>query len=277
MADVAALLAIALVGAAYEIGRARWRAVAGRPMVSVGATTRFYAGLVVVGVAVASPLDIAADKSLPAHMAQHVLLLTLAAPLLASGLPMPTLLFALPGRARSRAIVHCRRFVRAHDRRYAAWVSGALILQAAVMWGWHVPVAYDAAVRNAALHACEHLSFLLVATLSWWSVATGPRHLRGAGAIAALIGSVPGMLLGAAMVLAPNPWYPIYEAGGRAHALVEQQVAGVIMWGFGGMAVVITGAALFAAWLAGPARDSPARIAALPTSLQPTATMRRVS
>ena len=91
------------------------------------------------------------------------------------------------------------------------------------------------------MHAVEHASFLLVSTAAWWSVTSVRRSLRGAAAVAALLGSVPGMALGVAMVLAPRPWYPIYVTGSVADALANQQLAGVIMWAFGGMAAVIAG------------------------------------
>jgi cytochrome c oxidase assembly factor CtaG len=60
------------------------------------------------------------------------------------------------------------------------------------------------------------------------------------------------------MVLAPRPWYPSYVTHGTAAALADQQLAGVIMWAFGGMAAVIAGAVLFATWLA---RESPEPVA----------------
>jgi cytochrome c oxidase assembly factor CtaG len=61
------------------------------------------------------------------------------------------------------------------------------------------------------------------------------------------------------MVLGPNPWYPHYITGTRAAALVDQQLAGVIMWAFGGMATVIVGAGLFASWLSGPSQAVPTK------------------
>jgi cytochrome c oxidase assembly factor CtaG len=182
-------------------------------------------------------------------MSQHVLLLAVAGPLLALGSPLPTLVWALPP-SRRRPALSVSRHLHAHlDRHFPTWVIGLLTVQAAVMWGWHFPDAYQAAVGNAALHALEHVTFLLTATASWWAVVAGRRSRRGAAAVAALFGSVPGIVLGSAMVLAPNPWYPLYIHGSRAAALVDQQVAGVIMWAFGGMATVIAGAGLFASWL----------------------------
>ncbi len=229
-------------------------------MVNLATAALFFAGLATVAVALASSLDTAADSSLSAHMIQHVLLLSVAGPLLAFGMPLPTLLWALPAIPRRRCAALVRRLQRAHDRRFAMWLGSALLAEALIMWGWHAPVLYQAALRNSGVHAAEHASFLLVSTAAWWSVTSVRRSLRGAAAIAALLGSLPGMALGVAMVLAPRPWYPVYVTGNVADALANQQLAGVIMWAFGGMAAVIAGVALFASWLASDAPDATVRI-----------------
>jgi putative membrane protein len=225
----------------------------------------FFSGLATVAVALASPLDTAADTSLSAHMVQHVLLLTVAGPLLAFGTPLPTLLWALPTDRRRRSVAVTRLLMRHHDRHFPTWIVLALGVEAFVMLAWHIPVAYEAAVRHRALHAVEHASFLLVATAAWWSIITARRSLRGAAAVAGLFGSVPGLALGAAMVLAPHAWYPIYTRGSAAAALSSQQLAGVIMWAFGGMAAVVAGVALFAAWLASDVSAAASRIPPIAT------------
>ncbi len=258
IADPPTVVLVALAGAAYASGAHRWARQTGRPMLRPTALASFGLGLVTTAIALASPIDTRADTSLTAHMVQHVLLLSVAGPLLALGAPLPTLLWALPPKARRRALAGTRRLLHTHDRRFPVWVGASLVAEALVMWGWHLPNAYQAAVRDPALHAAEHASFLASATVAWWSVANGRRSRRGAAAIAALIGSLAGMALGSAMVLAPNPWYPIYVTAGRAAALGDQQVAGVVMWAFGGMAAIIAGAGLFASWLAGiSSHDAP--------------------
>jgi cytochrome c oxidase assembly factor CtaG len=261
VADPIALLVVVVTGVAYALGRERWNRCAARSMVGTREVALFGAGLVTIAVALASPIDSAADTSLPAHMVQHVLLLTVAAPLLAFGMPLPTLLWALPTRLRRRSVAFTRKLMRHHDRRFATWMVLTLGVGALVMLAWHVPVAYEAAIRHPGVHAVEHVSFILAATAAWWSVSTARRSVRGAAAVAGLFGSIPGMALGAAMVLAPRPWYPIYGRGSAADALSNQQLAGVIMWAFGGMAAVVAGAALFAAWLASDPPDASARIA----------------
>ncbi len=259
VASPLALLVVVAAGTAYALGRERWNRLARRTMVGIVPLSLFLAGLVVVAIALASPLDPAADTSLSAHMVQHVLLLSVAGPLLAFGMPLPTLLYALPDRARRRGVVLARRLARAHDRNFVAWVGSSLLVEAFVLWSWHIPAAYEAAIRNPPLHAVEHASFLLVSTAAWWAVVTGRRRYRGGAAIASLLGSVAGSVLGVAMVLAPNPWYPIYTRSGTAAALSSQQIAGVVMWAFGGMAAAIAGAALFASWLANASGEATVR------------------
>jgi putative membrane protein len=186
-----ALVLTVAAGTAYAFGRERWNRLARRTMVGAVTAALFFIGLLVVAVALASPLDTASDTSLTAHMVQHVLLLSVAGPLLAFGMPLPTLLYALPDRARRRAVLLVRRLARAHDRNFITWVGASLLVEAFVMWAWHIPVAYQAAIRNPPLHAVEHASFLLVATAAWWAVVTGRRRYRGGAAIASLIGSLP--------------------------------------------------------------------------------------
>lgn len=249
MTDPTALTLIAAVAYAYALGVRRRQVQAGQRVVTSGQQAAFAAGLVVTALAVASPLDTVAERSLSAHMVQHVLLLSASGPLLAFGAPVPTLLFALPERLRRPALRWSRRVNRNHDRWQPGWVAAGLVAEAAVVLGWHLPLFYDAALRHPLLHDVEHLSFVVTATLSWWTVVTGRRSRRGAAAVAALVGSMSGIILGSAMVIAPNPFYSTYVHSTVAAALDDQRMAGVIMWAFGGLLDDLTGAALFASWL----------------------------
>ena len=246
--DLVPLTVIAGFGFAYWAGLQRSHT---RPAQRIF----FASGLVVTAVAVASPLDGLVDRSLTAHMVQHVLLLCASGPLLALGAPL-TLLWALPGSVRGRALRASRRLSRHHDRWQPAWVGGGLLLEGVVMVGWHLPWLYDAALRHPVLHDAEHLTFVLIATMAWWTIVTGRRSRRGATAVAALIGSLSGILLGSALVVAPHPLYAAYPS------LSDQRMAGVVMWAFGGLLEDIVGAALFASWLHRP--DEPRDIVVPP-------------
>lgn len=256
------LLGVALVtvpGAAYLGGLHRLWATAGRGrVVRRGQALAYMAGLAAVAVAVSSPLDAAAGARLSTHMVQHVLLVGVAAPLIAAGAPLPTLLWALPSRWRRRVVPLWRKAAVSHaGPAWVRWTAAGLVLQVGALWAWHAPVLYQAALASEALHALEHASFLLTAVVFWWAVA-GARHRSAGGAavVAAFVGSLPATALGALMTLSRRPWYPVY-AGDQAAALEDQQVAGVVMWGVGGIAAVVAAVVFFAAWLAALERSQP--------------------
>lgn len=254
-------LALVAVAGAYVAGLRRVWATAGHGrLVRPGQALAALVGVGVVAVAVVSPLHAAADARLSAHMVQHVLLVGVAAPLLAVGAPLPTLLWALPGGWRRRLLPWWRRAASScAGTGWARWTAAALVLQVGALWAWHVPVLYQAALSSEAVHALEHSSFLVTAVVFWWAVAAARhRPVGGAAVVAVFVGALPATALGALMTLAGRPWYPVY-AGDPGAALEDQQVAGVIMWGFGGVAALVATLVLFAAWLAALERSSPAR------------------
>jgi putative membrane protein len=254
VADLAVLPALAALGAVYAIGVSRAWGAAGRGrLVRVSQVRTFAAGAVVLAVALLPPLAASADESLTAHMVQHVLLLVVAAPLLALGAPLPALLWALPVAARERGLAVWRAMLRSHSRNWAAWAIVALAAQSIVMLLWHVPVLYRAAVHHEVLHAIEHASYLATATAFAWVVGVGSAHRHGAAVPVLFVAALPGTALGAALTLAGTPWYAEYPS------MSSQQLAGVVMWGFAGLAYVLAAACLFGLWLAGLERDAPAR------------------
>ncbi len=163
------------------------------------------------------PLDAAADTNLSVHMTQHVVLLTIAAPLLVLGV--------------GRGPQSWR------------WLAPALVVHTAVLWAWHVPVLYDAAVTNDALHGVEHLSLLFGGCLLWWALRIGDGQVAAPSVLALFVAALPGTALGAALTLAGTPWYRSYPSLG------DQQVAGVVMWAFAGALYALAGGALVIVWL----------------------------
>jgi len=177
-------------------------------------------GAVVTAVALAPPVDDAAARDLALHMGQHIALVSLAAPLLAAG-------------------VRARR-----DWATRPWPALAVIAQVGTLWCWHAPGPFDAALRNAPLHAVEHLCLLTTSVWFWMTVmAMARRPVPGAGALAVVVAAVTNTMLGAAITLWPRALY----AGAP---LTDQQLAGVVMWAGGGSVYVVTLAALFHRWLA---------------------------
>jgi cytochrome c oxidase assembly factor CtaG len=238
-----ATAAVFAVGVSRAGGRGRM--VTGR---QVGC---FAAALLTLAVALLPPLAERADQGLVAHMVQHVLLLVVAAPLLALAAPVPILLRALPGNAVTAR--PWRRLLRSHARRWLAWVSATFVVSALVMVAWHLPPLYEGALHHEPVHALEHLSFLLTAAAFWWAVGLGAARPRGGAVAAVFVAALPGTALGAALTLARTPWYADYPS------LPDQQLAGVVMWGFAGLAYVLAAAVVFGMWLRALERDAPAR------------------
>ncbi len=254
MPGVDALAVTGAVGIAYAAGLQHLWSLAGRGrIVRLYQPWLFGAGLATVVAALVGPLDTAADSSFTAHMTQHVLLMVVASPLLALGAPLPTLIHAFPDRPRRRLLRVWRWAVRSHQGgAWWAWMATAVVLQSVALWGWHEPGAFQAAVRNNALHGIEHTTLLVTSVFFWWTLVTGRRSRILAGILALFFASLPGTALGAAMTLSGHAWYPLYGRG-----LGGQQMGGVIMWALGGAIYVVAAAALFFAWLAGIERATP--------------------
>lgn len=172
-------------------------------------------GALVALAAVAPPVDRWDARSLTAHMAQHVTLLVVAAPLLTAG--------RRPG---------------SHARPLGAWFGlAALLAHLGAMASWHLPVAFDAAEGHDLLHGVEHVTLLATAAGFWWWAGVGSRPAPRPVVFGLFVASLGCTALGAAMTLAPAAWY----AGHRS--LSDQQVAGVVMWAFGGLVYIAAGAA----------------------------------
>src|SRR4051794_5036356 len=145
---------IGVAAAALLYGRA-FRRVRRSRSVSAFPTRRgicFMAGLGVVAIALLSPVDAYAEFLLSVHMTQHVLLTMVAAPLLVLGAPITLALAATSAHGGRRIVLRVLRgrFVRVVGSPVFAWVAFF-----AVMWAWHLPALYDAALRNDGVHAVE--------------------------------------------------------------------------------------------------------------------------
>jgi putative membrane protein len=261
VADLGALTPVAALATLYALALTRRPRPIGRARVYAGAS-----GIAALAVALGPPLDIWAASNLASHMTQHVLLLSIAPPLLIIGLVPSVLAAAIPDAIRARWL----DATIATAARVPVFVAltVAVGLQTAALGVWHVPAIYDAAATHLPLHAAEHLSFLLTGLAFWWIVAGAARRAGSAASLVTIFAaSLPGTLLGALMTLSTSPWYPHYAHASFTAALQDQQLAGVVMWAVGGMAYVAAGAALFAAMLRDLDRASPSRVPA--TKLEP--------
>lgn len=185
--------------------------------------------LVVLVAALFSPIDARADDSFAWHMAQHLLLMLGAGPLLALANTHLVALMALPlpsRRSVGRTVSRTPGVRQGASDRQAPMVAGLVF--ALGLWLWHAPRLYDAALENPALHTLEHLTFVITSAVFWRMVSTaGNRRLDALSAVVlvTLIG-LQGNLLAALITLAPHTLYTNYAG----NPLADQQVAGLLMW-----------------------------------------------
>ncbi len=190
----------------------------------------YWVAVLVIVVALFSPLDARADTHFSWHMLQHLLLMLAAAPLLAVSNAHFVALYAMPVAWRRRIgrgigmVPGARQSSRSP---LAPWL-GALAF-AAGLWLWHAPVLYEAAIANRWVHSLEHLVFLFTAAFFWRTVATaGDRRLNlGSSILLVTLVGLQGNLMAALITLAPQPLYATYAGPG---GLADQQWAGLIMW-----------------------------------------------
>lgn len=238
------LAVVAILIVAHETGLRRLaaRSRPGRTRQRRIRSAWFYAGLAAALVTVVSPLDYWADDYFYLHMAQHLLLSFAAPTLIVAGAPWQPLLDALPARAgqrltrlaaRGRRIAALRALARA-----AAWPWTAVIAFSAVMLAWHVPVLYDLAERNTAVHIWLMHGSLLVTGIAFWLqfIPSPPARvrLRPTAQIAALTATNTAMwLLAMAMsMLASGSWYAVYDhvPGVTLPPFADQQIGAAILW-----------------------------------------------
>jgi putative membrane protein len=228
-----AVLAFAAI--AYGKGLRRLREEEMRGAVGRTHIAAFYCGLMAIALALLSPLDGVAATIFSGHMIQHLVLISIAAPLLVYGRP-GVLLMALPESLR-------RQLGIAAGRRPARGIISVALnpfvvvgLHAVVLWVWHLPGVYELALLNESLHIAEHLSFLVTSILLWMLILgrDARRRLGYAPAVlVVLVTSLQSGALGAILTFAMTELYPIHRGGAAAWGttlLEDQQLAGAIMW-----------------------------------------------
>lgn len=215
----------------------------------------FLAGILALSAALVWPLDVLGEWSLAMHMAQHMLLIAVAAPLILLGRPGIAWLRALPTAWARRVTWPLRALKRRKMLAAFAGITAATLLQAGVMWGWHAPKAMQFALANDFAHYAMHGSFLAAGFFFWLALLGSLRENAagfGAGAIA-LVGTMVQMgLLSALLTFSQLPRYPWYFERSAALGLTpleDQQLAGLIMWVPGAVPYLIGALWLMAAWL----------------------------
>ena len=205
-------------------------------------TACFVTGLATVVVALDSPVEKFADELLWVHMVQHILLLLVAPPLLALARPWNRMWHGLPLGFRRRAaraatqsprLAPVRGAVRVLQDPVVAWLAFNVTFVA-----WHIPAAYDAAVRHSFIHALEHATFFGTALLFWTRVIDSPPWRSPLAdvprAVYLGLAMLVSWVLAITFAVSTSPVYASYAAEasrpGGLTALADQQLAAGIMW-----------------------------------------------
>src|SRR6516225_10640357 len=202
----------------------------------------FYAGLVVLLIAVESPIDYWADDYFLVHMIQHLLLMFAAPSLIVAGAPWHPLLAALPGhsgRSVTRGVLAggWSRPLRAVGGFFGRpWVAVALFN--AVMLFWHLPRPFDLAENNQAVHIwLMHGSFFAAGVLFWLQFIPSPpfrRRMPLVSQAAALI-VTNFIMIATAMTLSifvSHSVYPVHDhiPGVTLPPFADQQIGAAVLW-----------------------------------------------
>jgi putative membrane protein len=128
---------------------------------------RFHSGMIVLYLAVGSPLDqLGEDYLFFLHMVQHILLIYVAAPLIVMGIPAALADKVLENR-------HLRGLASVF---FHPVVAGLLFCVNYTLW--HIPVLYEAALQSKPIHILEHAMMFGTAVLIWWPLLSPSRvHL----------------------------------------------------------------------------------------------------
>jgi len=218
----------------------------------------FFMGLLLVWVGLGSPLSVLDHDLLTAHMLQHLLLMTLAPPLILLGAPLKL----LPQRTLPRLVELIARPLR--------WIPmgqvGRMLLHPAVGWigatatlvVWHVPRAFMFGLRSEMWHGIEQASFLVTGLLFWRPVVEPSRNAvkwpESSILLYLFFATLPCDILSGFLVFCDRVVYPTYLSSPRRvglTALADQQCAGALMWTCVTVVYLVAGA-IFAARLLSP-------------------------
>jgi putative membrane protein len=207
-------------------------------LISIGRLAAFLAGIVSVWIAIGSPMEAFDDVSLTVHMVQHLLLMTIAPPLILLGAPTLPLLQGIPQLIARRVVGPFLRW---------GWVKslGRLVTNPAICWlaatlaliGWHVPVVFELALKLDWLHKLEHASFFGAGLLFWWPVVqpwpSSARWPRWSIPLYLFCATLPCDVFSAFLAFCDRVVYPSYLSAPRLFTfspLGDQECAAAMMW-----------------------------------------------
>ena len=255
--DPAIVFGLAVSGTLYVRADRRVRHERGDRRFPRARRREFLAGLVVIFVALESPIDTGSATSFWVHMVQHLLLTMVAAPLLVLGAPVTLALLAGSPAGRRRLSAALRRPpLRTLSEPIVAWA-----LFFGVLWGSHFSGLFEASLRSDGIHALEHVAYLVTAVLFWMPIVgrdPSPSAVSYPARILYLFFAMASMaFLGLALLSANHVLYQTYAmVEGTTKALADQQIGGTLMWVVGMFQIVPALGLVMLAWMRADEREA---------------------
>jgi cytochrome c oxidase assembly factor CtaG len=227
----------------YALGRLRKRHYPNE-QIKIGQTISFILGMLIMFLALVSPLDELGDSYLfSAHMVQHLCLTIIGPPLLLLGTPE----WLVKPVLNNKVVFNIAKVL--------TYPAVAFVLYNVDFWLWHAPPLYNATLENQNIHILEHLTFIVFGILYWWPIFSPskdlPRLTFGGQILYLFLSGMPSVLLGAGLTFSP-PLYAPYIAAPRIwgiSAATDQQLGGLIMWVPVSIFYIIIMSILFIRWM----------------------------
>jgi len=207
----------------------------------------FCSGVSAFWFAIASPISVYDDVLLTVHMVQHLILISVAPPLILLGAPTVPLLRGLPRPLLRKILAPLLRSEALRQIVHALLhpITGWLALNLAFL-GWHVPGAFELALHSETWHEVEHSCFFFTAILFWWTVIQPwpSREIFPRWKV------IPYLLtadfvntgLSAFLAFSGRVFYPSYANAPRVSSLTpinDQIAAGAFMWVVGSLIYLV--------------------------------------
>jgi len=167
------------------------------------------AGWLIAAAAFLSPLCALSVSLFSARVAQHMILVLAAAPLIALGLPR----------------------MRPASTTWPLWIAATLFFLA--LWIWHMPVPYEATFTSVMVYWLMHLTLFGSAIYLWRELLHHPAERTAAVLAAGTVTSVQMGLLGAVLTFADRAMFQWHFGTTLVWGLTplqDQQLGGVFMW-----------------------------------------------
>jgi cytochrome c oxidase assembly factor CtaG len=213
----------------------------------------FLGGMAVLAIALVSPIGAYDTDLFAVHMAQHMLIIMVAVPLMLLGAPITLILRVSSPRVRKEIVLPVL-----HSRivRWISFPAFTWVLLAGILWATHYSSAFNFALENVWAHRAEHMGYIICAALFWWpavAVDPSPWRLNHPVRLLYVFLQMPqNSFLGVSIYSAETVIFPHYASVARTwgpSALTDQEFAGVVMWVIGDMMFLTTLAFIAYGWV----------------------------